>query len=232
MNSTGIAQKGFFATLIGKKTLMALTGLFLCTFLIIHASGNLQLFKNDGGQAFNEYSVFMTTNPLIKTVSYLLYASILAHAIDGLILTLANRRARPKRYAVNRPQANSTWASRNMGLLGSVILVFIVIHMRNFWFEYKFGSSMAMVDYGDGEIKDLYSVVANTFKDPLYALFYVFSMLALSYHLYHGFQSGFQTLGINHPKYTPAIKSIGIWLFAVILPVAFAAMPLYFLLKN
>lgn len=239
---------------------MALTGLFLCLFLVVHVSGNLALFRNDNGQAFNEYSVFMTTFPPIKIVSYLLYASILAHAIDALILTMANRRARPTAYQVNRPSANSSWASRNMGLLGSVLLFFIIIHMKDFWFEYKFGHlpyvkyetdlstgltsgtpyegqiEGKMLEYvNEGTrvviVKDLYREVAEAFSQPLIALLYVVCMFSVAFHLYHGFQSGFQTLGINHPKYNAALKLIGNWVFGLIIPALFASMPLYFLIK-
>lgn len=260
MTKSSIKSKGIFASLIGKKLLMAITGLFLCLFLLVHVSGNLALFKNDNGQAFNEYSVFMTSFPPIKLVSYLLYASILAHAIDALILTMANRKARPTPYQVNRPSANSSWASRNMGILGSVLLFFIIIHMKDFWFEYKFGhlpyvkyetnlltgesSASAYEGSIDGKIleyvnentrvvivKDLYREVAEAFRQPWIAMLYVISMFSVAFHLYHGFQSGFQTLGINHPGYNHAIKLIGNWVFGLIIPALFAAMPLYFFLK-
>lgn len=125
---------------IGKKLVMALTGLFLCTFLVVHLSGNLQLFKNDDGLAFNIYAVFITTNPLIKTVSYGLYALILVHAFEGLYLAYQNRKARGSQsYIMVDGKANSSVFSRNMAILGTILLVFIVVHMSNFWFEYKFG---------------------------------------------------------------------------------------------
>ncbi len=261
MNKTSIAQKGFFAYLIGKKTLMALTGLFLTLFLIVHVSGNLQLFNNDNGKAFNEYSVFMTTFPPVKAISYLLYISIIVHAIDALILTFANKKARPKGYAVNNPSKNSSWSSRNMGLLGTVLLFFLIIHMTDFWYEYKFGdtpytkyttdmttgeTSAAPFDgsiHGkmqeyviDGQtkvviVKDLYAEVAEAFNNPLIAIIYVICMISVAFHLHHGFQSSFQSLGINHPKYTPLIKKTGTLVFAIIIPALFAAMPLYFLIN-
>jgi succinate dehydrogenase / fumarate reductase cytochrome b subunit len=240
---------------------MALTGLFLTLFMIVHVSGNLQLFKNDQGKAFNEYSVFMTTFPPVKAISYLLYLSIVAHAIDALILTLANKKARPKGYAVNNPSHNSTWSSRNMGLLGTVLLFFLIIHLSDFWFEYKFGhipytqyntnimtgetSAIPFDGTIDGKmqeyvvdgqtkvviVKDLYAEVAEAFKNPLISIIYVICMIAVAFHLHHGFQSSFQSLGINHPKYTPLIKKTGTLVFAIIIPALFAAMPLYFLIN-
>ncbi|MDZ7845314.1 MAG: hypothetical protein U5L96_00190 [Owenweeksia sp.] len=141
---------------IAKKYWMALTGLFLMVFLVVHVSGNLQLLdlSAEGQAAFNEYTLFMTTFPLIKIVSYLLYASILFHAIEGIYLTIQNRKARPVGYKNYKPNRSSAWSSRNMGLLGTLVLAFIIMHMSQFWYTYKWGSiPMTMVD---GEkIKDM-----------------------------------------------------------------------------
>lgn len=128
-----------FSSSLGKKLIMGLTGLFLCTFLVVHLIGNLQLFKDDGGQAFNAYSYFMTHFPPIKVVSYLLYFSIIIHAVYALLITIKNKKARPMAYSVSNGQANSPWTSRNMGILGTVILIFLVVHMSNFWAQYHWG---------------------------------------------------------------------------------------------
>jgi succinate dehydrogenase / fumarate reductase, cytochrome b subunit len=250
----------FLQSSIGKKVLMSLTGLFLCTFLVIHLIGNMQLFKSDGGLAFNEYAVFMTSNPLIKLISYGLYAIIAFHAFWGLYITAQNRKARPVGYAQVNGNANSTWSSRWMGVLGTMILIFIVIHMTNFWGRYKFQEMPYMqytedlatgavewqaadaldvkkMQYTNGNqeitvVKDLYIVVADAFKEWWYVLLYVVSMAALSFHLVHGFGSAFQTLGINHSKYNGLIKFIGIGIFGILIPVLFAAMPVYFFLQS
>jgi succinate dehydrogenase / fumarate reductase, cytochrome b subunit len=128
---------------IAKKYWMSLTGLFLCLFLVGHLLGNLQLFSNseEGRRAFNEYAYFMTHNPMIKVMSYLTYFSILFHAIDGILLTIQNKKARPVAYAYSKPSANSSLASRNMAVLGSIILIFIVTHMANFWWKMKYSST-------------------------------------------------------------------------------------------
>ncbi len=246
----------FLQSSIGKKVLMSLTGLFLCSFLVIHLIGNMQLFKDDGGLAFNEYAVFMTSNPLIKLISYGLYAIILFHAFWGLYLTTLNKKARPVAYAQVNGSANSTWASRWMGVLGTMILIFLVIHMTNFWGRYKF-QEMPYAEYqqelttghvtwkstspietkkvqsitGTIEttvIKDLFIIVADAFKEWWYVLLYVVSMAALAFHLIHGFGSAFQSLGINHSKYNGLIRFIGIGIFGILIPVLFAAMPVYF----
>ncbi len=209
---------------------MSLTGLFLCSFLIVHCVGNLQLFKGDEGRAFNEYSYFMTHNPVIMTISYLLYTSIIVHALMALILTRHNQASRPVKYAYSKPEANSPWSSRNMGILGTVLLIFIVIHMRTFWYTMHFGP-IPVAEYDGKEYKDLYKAVVEAFSHWWYVLFYIASMAALGYHLVHGFQSGFQTMGLRHKKYSPLIEAVGTYGFGVLIPALFAAMPIYMFLK-
>lgn len=121
---------------------MAFTGLFLCLFLVGHLLGNLQLFMHgeEGKRAFNEYAYFMQHNPFIKIMSYVTYISILFHAIDGFMLAMQNKKARPINYAYNKPSANSSSASRNMAVLGTAILIFIITHMANFWWKMKYSS--------------------------------------------------------------------------------------------
>ena len=213
------------STSIFKKYWMALTGLFLITFLIVHLAGNLQLLWGTP-EGFNEYSKFMTTFPVIKIVSYLLYASILAHAVIGIALTRQNNAARPVKYAYNKPGENSSWASRNMAPLGVITLVFLIIHMKSFWFEMHFGS----IGVDANGNKDLYTVTAAAFKQWWYVAFYVVAMAALAYHLLHGFQSAFQSMGWNHPSYTPIVKKAGA-IFAVVVPVLFAIIPVYMFLN-
>lgn len=238
---------------------MCLTGLFLCSFLVIHLIGNFQLFKNDGGLAFNQYAHFMTHFTPIKVVSYLLYTSIIVHTVWAIIITQRNKAARPQGYAI-KPKDGSIWSSRNMGILGTIIFVFIVVHMSNFWFKYHngytpyieyrtdlvSGATMSRelsksefteyINYVDNGIEitkseDLYLEVATAFKQWWLVVFYVIAMVALGFHLIHGFQSAFQTLGWNHSKYRPLINFVGVWIFGVLIPLGFAAMPLYFLFK-
>lgn len=203
---------------------MALTGLFLVTFLVAHLAGNLQLLdmSPQGQLKFNAYARFMTTFPLVKAVSYLLYFSILFHAFDGILLAVQNRQARPVRYVKENAGANRSWASNNMALLGVLILVFLVIHMKGFWYEMHWGP---IGTDADGN-KDLYTVVAAAFSQLWYVSVYVVMMAVLALHLLHGFQSAFQSLGLNHPRYTPVIKNVGVF-FAVVVPVLFALIPVW-----
>jgi succinate dehydrogenase / fumarate reductase, cytochrome b subunit len=267
-----MAKSALLKSSLAKKYWMALTGLFLCLFLSGHLAGNLQLLVPDNALNFNKYALFMTTNPAVKLLSYLTYISILFHAIDGLMLAFQNKAARPVAYAMNAPQKNSTWSSRNMAVLGTVVLVFIVTHMVNFWAKMHFSemplqkttieiSGMKQDFYltTDGgyvpandpnyivknktEIfdknanikikegyKDLYKITIEFFKDSqfglVFTLLYVLSMMVLAFHLLHGFQSAFQSLGLNNPKYTPLIKGFGKG-FAIVVPLLFAIIPVY-----
>lgn len=200
-------------------------------FLTGHLLGNTLLFKEDGGKAFNEYAKFMTTTPLVKVMSYFTYFCILFHVIYSIVLTRMNRVARPIKYAVTSRSENSLWTSRNMGILGTVVFVFIVLHLRSFWWEMHYGN-IPMVEYeGGGQIKNLYIIVVEAFSQLWYVILYVICMLVLAFHLSHGFQSAFQTLGLSHPKYSPFIKKVGMG-FAIIVPLLFALMPIYIYLKT
>ncbi|HOZ39189.1 MAG TPA: succinate dehydrogenase cytochrome b subunit [Flavobacteriales bacterium] len=223
-----MARSALLGSSLAKKYWMALTGLFLCIFLIAHLAGNLQLLdmSPEGQLKFNEYARFMTTFPPVKVVSYLLYASILFHAFDGFLLTIQNRKARPVKYAYEKPGANSAWYARQMALLGTLILVFLVIHMKHFWYEMHFGDLPMTVDKDGAPLKDLYTVVAAAFTQLWYVALYVVMMGVLAFHLMHGFASSFQSLGLNHPRYTPIIKNVGVF-FAVIVPIFFALIPVW-----
>ena len=228
-----MSSNGLLKSSLAKKYFMALTGLFLCLFLVGHLLGNLQLFdiSSEGAEKFNLYAKFMTTNPLIKVLSYLTYASVLFHVIDGFVLTIRNRQARPVKYVVEKGSANSSWSSRNMALLGTILLVFIVTHMQNFWYVMHFGE-VGKLTVGGQEIKDLHTVVMNFFNPainsyaPVMVGLYVFAMAAMGFHLQHGFSSAFQSLGLNHPTYTPLIKKAGMG-FCILVPLAFAAIPVF-----
>jgi len=207
---------------------MSLTGLFLIIFLVVHLLGNLQLLANDGGEAFNAYSYFMTHNPLIKSVSYGLYLFILLHAILGIVIYAKNKKAKGSKYAVSS-NADVSWASKNMAILGTLIFAFILIHMGDFWYKMKFTDQLAMVSVEglDVQVKDLYTQVKATFSNPIMVGAYVIGMIVLALHLWHGFQSAFQTLGLNHGKYTPFIRGLG-KVYSIVVPLLFAIIPLYY----
>jgi succinate dehydrogenase / fumarate reductase cytochrome b subunit len=309
-----MAKSAFLKSSIAKKYWMALTGLFLCLFLVGHLLGNLQLLAGRTTEAalqFNKYALFMTSNPAVKVLSYLTYISILFHAIDGIALAIQNKKARPVNYAYKNDSVSSSFSSRNMAVLGTLVLVFIATHMVNFWAKMHFDKKMPLQtisaenmgqkidfyistnnglagndpflgkfipatavdgkyyfvegnsiylnrefkDVNDGNkvkkekikiaegYKDLHKITIEFFKSQgklfgaipneglLFTIFYVFSMAVLGFHLWHGFQSAFQSLGINN-RFTPAIQLFG-KAFSVLVPLLFAIIPVYihFILK-
>lgn len=215
-------SKGFLKSSIGKKVVMGLTGLFLISFLVVHCFLNSFIFFNDGGLMFNTGAHFMATNWLIRAMEIVLFAGLILHMIQALILTLENRKARPVGYNVAGGSANSSWYSRSMGLLGTLLLMFLIIHLAHFWVKSRI-TGLPGEDANGHE--NLYAVMQTTFAQLWVVIVYVLAMISLAYHLLHGFQSAFQTLGLNHKKYTPAIKAIGVG-FSIIVPIIFALMPI------
>ena len=207
--------------------------MFLILFLVVHLIGNLQLLYSDEGEKFNLYARFMTTFPPIKIISYGLYALILLHAVQGWILWRKNVTARgPQGYAVKVTRATNTnaRAASNMGWLGTIIFVFLLIHLYQFWLQMKMGALESKIYEGEA-VADLYTIVKATYMNIGFVVFYVVSMVVIAFHLWHGFQSAFQTLGWNHRKYSPLIRVIG-KIYAVVVPALFALIPLYMYFKN
>jgi len=211
----------FIDSSIGKKIVMALTGLFLSIFLIAHLAGNLLLLAGDGGVKFEEYANFMAEsgNIPVRIVEIALFILLIYHIINGIRITSINRKARNIKYKNVDASANSTFFSRFMIQSGGIIFIFLVIHLRSFFFPYRFSHP---------EIT-MYEAVKTAFENPLYSGFYVFAMVLLAFHLNHGVQSAFQTLGLYDKKITPIIKKTGT-AFAIIICLAFAIIPLYFLM--
>jgi len=206
---------------IGRKIIMAASGLFLITFLIEHLLGNLLLLDSTG-KAFTEYTDFMENNVLVRATEIILFAGFIFHVIYAIVITRKNKQARPVGYAMNKASENSTWFSRNMGLTGSIVFIFLVIHLKTFFIPLRFEG---MADSA------LYGAAVAAFLNPIYTGFYVVAMLMLALHLNHGVQSAFQTVGLRHPKYTPLIKTLGT-LFAVVVPALFAFIPVYLLFTH
>lgn len=224
--------KQFFTSSIGKKFVMGLTGLFLITFLIVHCFINGMIIFSDNGETFNHWASFMGTNWIIRTMEIGLFAGLILHIVQGLVLWTQNRRARPIKYAVNNPSANSKWYSRSMGLLGTLILIFLVVHLYHFWTPSRFGGmfgvhsleEVTLATYNGQEVHNLYAEMLIVFQNLWVVIVYVLGMISLAWHLMHGFQSAFQTFGINHKKFTPIIKSLGV-IYSIVIPLLFALMP-------
>ncbi len=212
--------KQFFSSSIGKKFTVALTGLFLIIFLIVHAGINACIFLNDGGETFNMVAHFMSHNWILRFMEIGLFVFLFLHMIQALIVWRQNAVARPVGYHVSKANKNSTWYSRSMGLFGTLLLLFLIMHISHFFV----GTKVALYG-GDGGDHDLYAEMQEVFSHGWIVALYMIGLIALFWHLLHGFQSAFQTLGVNHKKYTPIIKGIGVG-YSVIITVLFALMPL------
>ncbi len=212
--------KAAFSTYLGRKLIMGATGIFLITFLVVHCYINAQVFYNDGGARFDVLAHFMGTNPIIRTIEIGLFVFLIWHTILGLRLFFRNRGRRTQRYAM-KTKKSSRWYSRSMGLLGTLILLFLIVHLRNFWIPNRYSQT-----FGSGEL-DLFSMMAEHFSNIAVVLIYVAGCISLGWHLAHGFFSAFQTFGLATHRYKHGIRSVGI-AFAIIVPLIFAAMPVWF----
>jgi succinate dehydrogenase / fumarate reductase cytochrome b subunit len=208
---------------ITKKVVMAVAGLFLISFLVLHLAINLLLLGKDDGAAYMVAVEFMTTNPIIKVMEIFLFGGFAVHIVIGLIIQIQNWMARPIRYKVEG-YSHLSFFSKYMIHTGAIIFVFLCVHFTNFYFV-KLGWVSPPVGIGP---EDFYQMALLLFADKFYAILYVVLMIFLGFHLHHAFQSAFQTLGLNHTKYTPFIKAVGT-LYSVIVPLGYASIPLYFI---
>lgn len=210
--------KRFVTSSIGRKVVMATTGLFLISFLVVHCAVNALIFFDDGGQTFNIGAHFMGTNPVIRTIEVVLIIGFLIHIIQGLMIWWQNKKARPISYAVKKESKNSTWYSRSMALLGTLLLLFLIVHTSNFWIPNRTHQFL------HGDELPLYEMMIEKFQNPFQVLLYVFSCFLLFWHLLHGFKSAFQSMGINHRKYNALILFLGVT-FSYVIPFIMAMMP-------
>jgi len=218
----------FLMTSIGRKFLMSITGLFLVMFIGVHLTINLLLIVDDTGELFNLGAEFMSTNPAIKIMEPLLGLGFVIHIIWSFFLEYQNWKARPVKYAAKSMGASSSWASRNMLVLGALVLVFLVMHIIDFFWVIKFNPH-TIPKTAEG-LEDTYTLVASLFKESVvYCLFYIVGGALLGFHLSHGFWSAFQTLGLSNKNWLNRLQFIG-KLYAIIIAIGFSIIPLYFML--
>jgi succinate dehydrogenase / fumarate reductase cytochrome b subunit len=217
-------SKGISSTSVGKKVLMALSGFFLMFFLLQHLLINmLSVISVD---AFNEVSEFMGTNPMIQfALQPVLFFGIIFHLIMGMRLEMQNRNARPIQYAMNKPSENASWMSRNMIITGVMVMLFMALHMVDFFFP------TINAHYITHEHLDSFGMVAAKFTNPVYVGVYLLAFVFLALHLMHGFQSAFQSVGFNHKKYTPTLKKLGT-LYAIIVPLGYAIVAIFHFVNS
>lgn len=220
--------KNFTNSSIGRKLIMSLSGLFLMFFLLQHLSINMMSVISE--DLFNNVSHFMGTNPIVQgLLQPILILGVIVHFVMGMLLELANRNSRDVKYAKYNGAANAPWVSRNMIYTGLAVLAFLGLHFYDFWIP------EITVKYIEGDMSGLlagtsefryYEELVHKFQSPVRVVIYVISFVLLALHLLHGFQSSFQSIGVNSPKYTPVVKSLG-KIFAIVVPLGFVFIALF-----
>jgi succinate dehydrogenase / fumarate reductase, cytochrome b subunit len=214
--------KQVFSTSVGNKLIMALTGIFLILFLVIHAALNACIWAMDGGEMFNKGAHFMGSNVLPRILEIGLFAGFILHIVQSYKLTIKNKKARSVGYEVDYGNRGSKWYSRSMALLGTIILLFLVIHLTDFWYPNRSNQGFLL-----GEEINLYLKMQDTFSQLWVVIVYVAGCISLGYHLAHGFQSAFKTLGVHNKRYHVMLSSLGLG-FSIVIAVLFALMPISF----
>lgn len=221
----------FFKTTLFRKIIMSFTGLFIAFFLIIHLAGNLQLLLpyDRAHEQYNSYSHLLSHNILIEVIAFVLYFSFLIHIFNSIVITYENYKSSGISYKKDTRGINSSWFSRNMGILGVIILLFLIIHLRDYWYLYKFKTDSLPID-SKGK-KDIFLIVYESFKVWWIVLIYVVAFISLAFHLSHGIWSAFRTLGVYNKWYIKASKFLSIG-FAIILCAGYAAIPIIIYIQN
>jgi len=201
-----------FGSSVGKKLMMAVTGFLFCVFLVLHLAGNLTIFM--GKDAFNSYSEHLhSLGPLLTVAEWGLLIFAVIHVSAGLLLFYQNFKARPERYTVNKRAGGRTLGSATMPYTGVILLLFVIYHLLNFHFVDKTHTT-------------IFQIVSNAFAQPGHVLIYTFAMIIAAVHVSHGFWSAFQTLGANHPKYTPFLRGLSL-VFSLVIGIGFGFIPIY-----
>ena len=221
----------FFTSSIGKKLVMSLSGLFLISFLVVHVGLNLTVFndlpifdENDNGRMFNKAAHFMGSTVVIRIMEIGLFLFFFLHIIQGYVLTAQNQAKRKIGYHIPVKDHRSTWYSKSMGLLGTLLLFFLIMHVAHFWVPSRITHDLTPVKYGDMEAHNLFERMVDVFQNPWVVLLYVLGCISLAWHLLHGFQSAFRTLGLSNHRYIDTMKAMGAG-FSILVPVLFALMP-------
>lgn len=222
----------FFTSAVGRKFVMALTGIFLIVFLVVHVGLNACIFADlswlnpaDNGEMFNRAAHFMGSTIITRILEGVLFIGFIAHIIQGYVVEAKNRRYRGQGYSISLGSRGSTWMSRSMAILGTLIFMFLVLHISKFWWSSRVTQDLRPVAYGNGvEMHDLYLRMYQVFQNPVIVVIYVLSVLFLAFHLWHGFHSAFRSMGVHNKKYLSLLKGLG-YGFTVLVCLLFALMP-------
>jgi len=222
----------FFTSSVGKKLVMSLSGLFLISFLVVHVGLNSCVFNDltifdpsDDGRMFNKAAHFMGSTVLIRILEIGLFIGFIIHIVQGYVLEVKNRSTRATGYKIKMGTKGSTWYSKSMGLLGTLLLLFLIMHISHFWVPSRVTNDLVPRQYGDMEAHDLFQRMVQVFQNPWIVALYIAGCISLAWHLLHGFQSAFRTLGLSNHKYIGLIKAVGAG-FSVLVPLLFALMPI------
>lgn len=222
-------MSNLFCSSIGKKLIMSISGLFMMTFLVLHLTINLFLLCGDG-VAYNMAVHFMGTNPLIMIMEPVLAAGFIFHIVYGIVLTIRNMQARPVSYKIANDTNSSSFASRNMFVLGGAILLFLGLHIYNFYVKMKFTGGLDEITIDGVVMHDAFTFVSALFMNPVYDVVYIIAFILLGVHLSHGFWSAFQSIGFSNEIWRKRLTAVGT-AFAVVMTIGFSIIPLYFLIK-
>jgi succinate dehydrogenase / fumarate reductase cytochrome b subunit len=222
----------FFTSVVGRKIVMALTGLFLISFLVVHVGMNACIFydlpffnSNDNGSMFNRAAHFMGASLVVRILEIGLFAGFLLHIIQGYVVEIKNRSKRKQGYKVGLGNRGSTWMSRSMAILGTLIFLYLVIHIAQFWIPSRITENLGTKEYYGREVHDLFSLMYETFQQGWVVILYLVGVISLAFHLFHGFHSAFRSIGVHNKKYLSLLKSLG-YGFTIIVCVLFALMPI------
>jgi succinate dehydrogenase / fumarate reductase cytochrome b subunit len=224
--------KQVFTSPVGKKLVMGFTGIFLILFLIVHVGLNACIWAMDGGEMFNKAAHFMGSMVVPRILEIGLFVGFFLHIIQGYMLTAQNKSKRSVGYAVDYGNRGSKWYSRSMGILGTLILLFLIMHIYHFWTPSRLGGKFNIhellpVGYDGKGYHDLFSEMKMVFENPWIVALYVVACISLAYHLAHGFKSAFRTIGVHNERFFTMIKVTG-YAFSIIVPLTFAMMPVSF----
>ena len=217
----------FLNSSIGKKFLMSLSGLFLISFLLVHLIVNSMILFDSSGALFNRAAHFIGTNPVIRIVEPVLAIGFILHILYACILTLKNQYARPVGYDKQHSGNSSTWTSRNMFILGTLIFIFLVIHITNFFWKIKFTGSELLDNGAVGGVENAYKLVTTYFITWWWIdIVYLIGAVVLGLHLTHAFWAGFQTLGLSDNRWRKRLEIVG-WCYTIIVAGGFALIPIW-----
>ena len=222
----------FFTSAVGRKIVMALSGLFLISFLIVHVGLNSCVFNDlpifnsrDNGSMFNRAAAFMGDSYIIRIIEIGLFAFFLLHIIQGSVVEISNRKKRKQGYKIGLGNRGSTWMSRSMAILGTLIFLYLIMHISQFWWPSRITGSLEEVTYNGRQYHNLFLKMYETFQIGWVVILYLIGVIALCFHLLHGFHAAFRSIGVHNKKYLSMLKGLG-YGFSVIVCVLFALMPI------